>query len=480
MFFNSFEFLVYFPVVVMLHFLSGRYQWLILLLASYYFYMAWKPEYVVLLLLSTVVDYSCARRMEKLPAPILRRPYLLISLASNLGILFVFKYANFFLENASGMLAAIGGPASSFYINVVLPMGISFYTFQTLSYSIDVYKGRIPAEKHFGIFALFVSFFPQLVAGPIERAGRLLPQFLERRRFDYSRAVEGLQLMLLGLFKKLFVADRVAKYVNEVYGNPGGYHGFCLVIATLFFAFQIYCDFSGYSDIARGAARVMGYDLQLNFRRPYFASSIGDFWRRWHISLSSWFRDYVYFPLGGNRVNRARLYLNLAVVFLVSGLWHGAAWTFVIWGAIHATLVIAENALRSRGLSISSKLPAGASRMVGVFFTFAIVCVAWVFFRAESLADAVVVLKGMVSFSSYELSQLGFDAIPYVKKTVFAYDVMLSWIGVITIVAVDICAARGVFGRLSAGAQGLVCAGAIVVILFAGVFGKNEFIYFQF
>ncbi|MCE7945771.1 MAG: MBOAT family protein, partial [Chlorobi bacterium CHB1] len=304
MLFHSLEFIIFFPVVVAIYFLAPlRFRQFFLLLASYYFYMCWKAEYAVLILLSTGIDYVAALHMHK---------------TSGRGNIF-YEFPLF---------------------DILLPVGISFYTFQTLSYTIDVYRSEKTPERNFIKFALYVTFFPQLVAGPIERSTRLLPQFDHEHKFDANRVVSGLRLMLWGFFKKLVIADRLALYVNEVYNNPADYTGLPVIIATYFFAFQIYCDFSAYSDIAIGAARVLGFDLMKNFRQPYLAQSIGEFWKRWHISLSTWFRDYLYIPLGGNRVSRLRWYVNLMAVFLISGLWHGANWTFVVWGALHGSYFV--------------------------------------------------------------------------------------------------------------------------------------------
>ena len=339
MLFNSVEFLLFFPIVVSLYLLIKHSQrWVLLLVASYYFYMAWKPEYILLIVASTFIDYFCGRKMGSIEEKKKRRPYLYLSLLTNLGILFTFKYFDFFTDSLQGLSEYFHLPYESPALQLILPMGISFYTFQTMSYSVDIYQGKLKPEKHFGIFALFVSFFPQLVAGPIERASNLLPQFHKPFTFDRKKAVSGLQLMLWGMFKKVVVADRLAFLVNAVYDQPGEYEGFTLFLATIFFAFQIYCDFSGYSDIAIGAARILGFDLMKNFDTPYSARNVSEFWRRWHISLSTWFKDYVYIPLGGNRVVKWRWYYNLMITFLVSGLWHGANWTFVIWGGLARVL----------------------------------------------------------------------------------------------------------------------------------------------
>jgi alginate O-acetyltransferase complex protein AlgI len=340
MFFNSLEFVIFFPLVVFAYFaLPYKWRWSLLLLASYYFYMCWRPEYIILIIASTLIDYFAGLRMGQVNKK-KRKKYLILSLCTNLGLLFAFKYFNFF----NNSLQATFNQFNLFYnvpaFSVLLPVGISFYTFQTLSYSIDVYRGDREPERHLGIFALYVAFFPQLVAGPIERSTHLLPQFYEKHNVDYVRITNGLKLMTWGFFKKLVIADRLAIYVNQVYNAPGDFHGAHIWIATYFFAIQIFCDFSGYSDIAIGAAEIMGYRFMKNFRRPYLAQSIAEFWKRWHISLSTWFRDYLYIPLGGNRVGKWRWYYNLFVVFMVSGLWHGANWTFVVWGALHGLYLV--------------------------------------------------------------------------------------------------------------------------------------------
>lgn len=398
MLFNSVEFLIFFPIVVTAYFLCPQhYRWALLLAASYLFYAAWRMEYALLLLLSTVVDYTAARFMGGQVEQAGRGNYLALSLVVNLGLLFTFKYFNFFNESVRGLFTLFNMEYHFAGLDVLLPVGISFYTFQSLSYVIDVYRGKLQPEPHFGRFALYVSFFPQLVAGPIERATRMLPQFRGHHVFSDARVNSGLRLILWGLFKKVVIADRLAVYVNQVYNQPGDYTGWPLLVATYFFAFQIYCDFSGYSDIAIGAARIMGFDLMENFRQPYVAHSVAGFWRRWHISLSTWFRDYLYIPLGGNRVAQWRWYMNLALVFLVSGLWHGARWTFVIWGALHAFYVLMEIWLGGVGVWGARRLgrPNGAflPDWLKIVITFHLVLFSWIFFRANRLDDALLIIQ---------------------------------------------------------------------------------------
>ena len=397
MLFNSLHFVLFFPVVVAVYFtVPHRYRWIWLLSASYYFYMCWKPGYALLLLLATTIDYTAGRLMGSTEDKRKRRRYLIMSLSSNLGLLFFFKYYNFFHDTIAPLLAQTGLVVPLPLNPFLLPVGISFYTFQSIGYAVDVYRGTTKPEKHFGIFALYVSFFPQLVAGPIERSWRLLPQMREHHTFDYDRVTDGLKLMAWGYFKKMVIADHLAMMVNTVYDNPAGFPGATLTLATVFFAFQIFCDFSGYSDIAIGAAQVMGFRLITNFRRPYFATSISDFWHRWHISLSSWFRDYVYIPLGGSRVPQARWYANILIVFLLSGFWHGANWTFLIWGALHGTYMVVGVATQSwRTIwrdKIATSRYAVFQHTAQILITFGLVCFAWIFFRSRSFEQAAYII----------------------------------------------------------------------------------------
>tara|TARA_B100000029_G_C17561766_1_gene953648 strand:- start:252 stop:1718 length:1467 start_codon:yes stop_codon:yes gene_type:complete len=400
MLFNELAFLLFFPVVVGLHFLlPHKHRWALLLVASYFFYMWWEPAYAVLIFSSTVVDYVAGLRMAAKADRRDRRTWLWLSLVVNLGLLFAFKYFNFFSRSLGSVFQWFEQPYSVPDLDVLLPVGISFYTFQTLSYTIDVYRGRLEPEAHFGRFALYVSFFPQLVAGPIERAGNLLPQFRVEQSLEPDNVRQGAFLMLLGMFKKVVVADQLATIVTPVYANPELYSGPILVFATLCFAFQIYCDFSGYSDIAIGAARVLGYRIMVNFHRPYAARDIGEFWGRWHISLSTWFRDYVYLPLGGNRVKRSRWITNIMIVFLVSGMWHGANWTFLVWGGLHGSYYLIRalwRPCRERCLgAIGLRSEGRVWSTMALCLTFVSVCLAWVFFRAADLSTAGTILSGM-------------------------------------------------------------------------------------
>jgi len=409
MLFNSVSFLLFFPTVVLIYFaLAGRWRWVWLLAASLFFYMYWRVAYVFLFLTTAGIDYLVGRALLACRSAARRKALLCFSLCSNLGILFFFKYVNFFNHAFAGLLNACHLSWSVPYSHFLLPVGISFYTFQSLSYTIDVYRGTIPVERHFGRFLLYVTFFPQLVAGPIERAKNLLPQFSQKFSFDYGRVSSGLRLMAWGFFKKLVIADRLAIYVDAVYNHPHDFTGWPVLLATYFFAFQIYCDFSGYTDIAIGAARVMGFTLMENFRRPYYAKSIREFWQRWHISLSTWFKDYLYIPLGGHRVTKARWYANLMIVFLISGLWHGANWTFVVWGGLHGCYSLfaiwtarLRHALAARcGLTRQPML----KKILSVGITFHLVAFSWIFFRSHSLSDAWTLLCNLTKFSAVHQS----------------------------------------------------------------------------
>ena len=399
MLFNSLHFLIFLPTTVILYFLlPHKYRWVCLLGASYYFYMSWNPVYALLILFTTGVNYFSAIQMGKSAQPRRRKAFLLSGVLSSLAVLFVFKYFNFLNQLGADILSFAGLSIDPINLKVLLPVGISFYTFQTLSYTIDVYRGHTEVEHHFGIFALYVSFFPQLVAGPIERSTNLLPQFYEKHTFDGERMREGILLMLWGLFKKMVIADRLAVFVNTAYAGARTQPGWVLLIATLFFAVQIYCDFSGYSDIAIGAARCMGFELMQNFDRPYLSVSIREFWHRWHISLSTWFRDYVYIPMGGSRVKKPRHVFNLMTTFVISGLWHGANITFVAWGFFHALFQVIGSLTSSFREKVWSRLRLQKSllrKALGWVLTFGIVCALWVVFRAENMRDALYIYKAI-------------------------------------------------------------------------------------
>jgi alginate O-acetyltransferase complex protein AlgI len=402
MLFNSIDFLLFFPLVTVGYFLlPQRWRWLWLLLASCYFYMVLIPIYILILAWTILIDYSAGILIDTTNGRA-RRVWLAASIAANVGVLFFFKYVNFFNASVSAVAEAVHWNYELRTLAIILPVGLSFHTFQAMSYTIEVYRQNQRAERHLGLYALYVMFYPQLVAGPIERPQNLLPQLRSAHHFDADRVMDGCLRMLWGFFKKVAVADRLAVMVNPVYNHPTAYTGFPIVMATLFFTFQIYCDFSGYSDIAIGSARVMGIRLMANFDRPYFSKSIAEFWRRWHISLSTWFRDYVYIPLGGSRVGSPRRYANLFAVFVISGLWHGANWTFLIWGAIHgAYIAIGSVTQRFRSAALESLHVAPNSMMVNsvrVAMTFTLVVIAWVFFRARTVGEGIYATRELLTW----------------------------------------------------------------------------------
>ena len=396
--------------------------------------------------------------------PSLKKRYLTISLTISLGILFIFKYYNFFIDSFVQTFTLLGKPINYHGLKLVLPVGISFYTFQTLSYSIDIYRNKLKPTKNVIKFFTFVSFFPQLVAGPIERATHLLPQFDKKYDFNYDQIVKGLELVLIGLLKKVVIADRLATYVDAVYNNHQYHNGTTLYMATIFFAVQIYCDFSGYSDIAIGVAKTFGFDLMKNFKTPYFAVSMKDFWKRWHISLSTWFKDYFYISLGGNRCSKLRQKFNLLATFVVSGLWHGANWTFVIWGAVHGVTQIIENSLNlksNREYSIIEK----AVRMIVVFH---IVCFAWIFFRADSLSQAMQIIAKIFEFRL---------ALPYLDVVNALFFGLIS---LFIYMIIDYFEYRNIKIFRYMRTRKYIYASIIIIILSIGVFNEGQFIYFQF
>ncbi len=426
MVFNSIGFLIFFPIFFLLYkILPLKVRWVMMLVLSYFFYMGWQADLIYLILFTTFVSYFCAIKIEKhADKPRVRKAYMISAVAVSLFVLFFFKYFNFLSTSVSSLLNAMGLGVSEFTLDLILPVGISFYTFQTLSYVIDVYRGTLPAERHFGYYALYVSFFPQLVAGPIERPENLIPQLKTKNPFTVNDTTVGLKFMLVGFFKKLVVADQISKYVDAVYNNAQGgaeiVNGFTVALATVLFAVQIYCDFSGYTDIAIGCSRILGIRLMQNFNDPYSAINIKDFWRRWHISLTSWFTDYVYIPLGGSRCKKWRHLMNIMIVFLLSGIWHGAAWTYVLWGVVHGLYqVIGNLTAKSRskiiariGVIEDSPLDIWSRRVI----TFTLVCLAWMIFRANSFADLGTLMKtlftgwGGVSISA-SLEALGMSTV---------------------------------------------------------------------
>lgn len=475
MLFNSLDFLIFLPLVFLLFFgFPQKYRWLLLLTASCYFYMYFIPIYILILAGTIVIDYFAGILIENNQGR-KRKYYLILSLFANIMVLAVFKYYNFFIENIEILLASLGSKSSLPYLSILLPIGLSFHTFQAMSYTIEVYRGNQKAEKHFGIYALYVMFFPQLVAGPIERPQNVLHQFHEKKTFEYQNLVKGLKLIIWGFFMKVVVADRLAIYVDAVYNNVENHSGITLLVATVFFSFQIYCDFAGYSLIAIGSAKIMGFDLMTNFNRPYFARSISEFWKRWHISLSTWFRDYLYLPLGGNKVSRNRWYFNLFFVFLISGIWHGANWTFFIWGALNGfylIFAIVTQRYRDKFNSLT-----GLSKnqtfftLTQILTTFILSSFAWIFFRANNVHDAFLIVKKIGTNLSSDL---------FVKWDVF-FGV---FIGLVILILKEFSEEffhrKGWFAIKNQNANVVFYAIVVALILLIGVFDEGQFIYFQF
>ena len=485
MLFNSLAFAVFLPIVFYLYWaLPNKYRPLWILITSYYFYMSWNVKYVVLILFTTVISYGCAILMQKWKKK--KKVLLCATMIASLGVLFFFKYFNFFSLSAARVLGRFSIEVHPVTLSLMLPVGISFYTFQTLSYVIDVYRGEVEPERNFVTYAAFISFFPQLVAGPIERTGNLLPQIKGEHHFDREKASYGLLLMAWGFFKKLVVADNLAVYADRIFDDVHAYGGFSMLLAALFFTFQIYCDFSGYSDIAIGCARLFDIHLMTNFKSPYFAISIKDFWSRWHISLSTWFRDYVYIPLGGNRVSKLRNVWNLLVTFLVSGLWHGAAWHFVLWGGLHGGLQVLENAFPfMRGLTVRVKREPESMRGPLIWFcrgvTFVLAMLAWVFFRAETVSDACYVLWHMwdgvfrpFTYVTRGLSDLRMGASEILSLAV--PFVLLLWFDYTALRVDPIAKIR----QMKKPVRWLVYYGFIFLVLMLASFNAQEFVYFQF
>ncbi|MCB9356124.1 MAG: MBOAT family protein [Lewinellaceae bacterium] len=469
MLFNSIDFAFFLPIVFCLFWMINgkdlKYQNLLLLASSYVFYGWWDWRFLSLLAFSSGLDFFVGSALYKQQDEKKRKMLFLISMGVNLGLLGFFKYYNFFAESFVEAFSFFGQKTDLNTLNIILPVGISFYTFQSMSYAIDIYRGKLTPTKDLIAFLAFVSFFPQLVAGPIERASHLLPQFLTKKRFSYDMVAAGLKIMLWGFFMKVVVADRLALYVQAVYGNVDMHTGLSFIVATIFFAFQIYCDFGGYSLIALGCARLFGFDLMENFRRPYFSGSFREFWGRWHISLSTWFKDYLYIPLGGNRVSPSRNYFNLFTTFVVSGLWHGANWTFVIWGGIHGSYQILEREFAKIGWL---KLP----KVLQVVLVFALTCFAWIFFRAASLHEAMHIVTTILTHPGGSLytGDLG----------IFAFSIM----AILMLLTVDyINEYYPDFSLLNHQVVYVRFATIVIMLIYIvslGVFDGSQFIYFQF
>ena len=471
MLFNSIDFIYFFLVVTTTYFLlPHKWRWFLLLIGSCYFYMAFVPYYILILFLTIFIDYFAGIFIENEKQAKRKKLYLIISIISNIGILCLFKYYNFFLETFHKILLDFnihwdGIP----YLNILLPIGLSFHTFQALSYTIEVYRGNQRAERHLGIYSLYVLFYPQLVAGPIERPQNVLHQFHEKKYFNWDNLFIGLKLIFWGLFKKVVIADRLAPFVNSVYDSPDNLQGLPVILAFIFFSIQIYCDFSGYSDIALGTARVMGFELMKNFERPYLSKSVTEFWSKWHISLSTWFRDYVYIPLGGNRLGSSRTYFNLMLVFMLSGLWHGANWTFVVWGFIHGSILIIERFISEN--NNKKWLP----EIFKMFFVFVIITVAWVFFRSENFETAY---KLFSSSFNIDKSQIGWYVFGDYKYELILSFIVISILGFYEFFQIRV---NTIMIQSNFVFKSIFYVFFILFFLFFGAFhNANEFIYFQF
>ncbi len=481
--FNSWEFLIFYPITLLLYFLLPK-KWsrISLLFMSAIFYLAWNYKLIVLIMFTTAVSYFCARIIDKTDKKSVKKLCIVVTLIACLGVLFFFKYYNFIAETLGWAIQAAGGGTYDFTLNLVLPVGISFYTFQTLSYAIDVYRGTEKVEKDFALYCLFVTFFPQLVAGPIERPGNLIPQLREKNKLTADNARAGLWKMGVGFFKKIVVADLIAEYVNAVFNSPENATGFGVAIGSMLFAVQIYCDFSGYTDIAIGCSRIMGIRLMKNFDRPYTSQTIKEFWNRWHLSLSTWLRDYLYFPLGGSRCSKPRHMFNIFVVFLVSGLWHGANWTFVLWGILHGVYRIAGELTYPVREKLWAKLGVNTKSAPMVIVrrinTFVLVCFAWIFFRANSLSDLRVLLTKLFTpwgSLSDTLSAMGLG-VAAIIVTVLSI-IVLDEFDILTGYESDELA---VCNRGKTSVVWCVWAVAVAWIMLLSVGGASSFIYFQF
>ena len=481
MLFNSFEFLLFFPIMIIgFYVLPHKYRWLWLLLGSYFFYMVHEPELLILLLISTIVDYFCALRMVHVNQS-MKRLYLYTSIVVNIGILFVFKYLSFFTTSIEGLFSFFNlninnEQAGSYHFNqILLPVGISFYTFQTLSYTIDVYRGKIMPEKHFGVFALYVSFFPQLVAGPIERASRLIPQLKKEIRIHLPNLKKGLIMIAWGFFLKVVVADRLGVYVDAAFEDPEFNHGLPLFIGSFFFAFQIYYDFSAYTSIAIGTAKTMGFDLIQNFNKPYFATSISEFWKRWHISLMDWLKDYIFIPLGGSRGSKLKVIRNVLILFFIVGLWHGANWTFIIWGILNALLLILElstNGIRKQ-IFKSLKIPKSIINLLGWCTLAVCLSIPLIFFRSPSASDAILYFKNMINITGLHVNILN-----------NYFELILSFIFIIGVQTIHYFKGNDkiyemVTNKSTPIRWSIYLSYILIIVLFA-INRQNTFIYFQF
>lgn len=487
MLFNSLQFLIFFPIVTFLYFiLPHKFRAFLLLVASCIFYMAFIPSYILILAVLIIVDYIAGILIEGAEGK-RRRLFLLVSIAANVGFLAFFKYFNFLNDNILWLARFLGLGYTIPALHIILPIGLSFHTFQAMSYTIEVYRSNQKAERNILTYALYVMFYPQLVAGPIERPQHLLHQFYEKHYFDYKRVTDGIKLMVWGMFKKVVIADRLAILVNCVYGDPHAYSGIPLITATIFFAFQIYCDFSGYSDIAIGAAQIMGFNLMNNFNRPYFSKSIREFWKRWHISLSTWFRDYLYIPMGGKKVPKWRWHYNLFITFLISGLWHGANWTYVLWGALNGFYLLCGYWTRSFREKFLVKVRLRSlptlHKLLQLVLTFSLVCLAWVVFRARNISDAFYIithmfqgLENLFNIETLRHSLAGIGLSRYEFSIAIASICFMEFIHFIQRHG----SIRYMLSEKPAWFRWTLYYVIVFSIVFLGVFKETQFIYFQF
>jgi alginate O-acetyltransferase complex protein AlgI len=479
MLFNSLDFAIFLPIVFILYwFITNRNlkaQNLLIVFASYFFYGWWDWRFLTLIIFSTLVDYIVGIALSRQANNTKRRMLLWTSILVNLGFLGFFKYYNFFLDNFVTTFSFFGTEIQANSLNIILPVGISFYTFQTLSYTVDIYRRKLEPTKDFVAFSAFVSFFPQLVAGPIERATNLLPQFYKKRTFDYSKAADGVRQILWGLFKKMVIADNCAEYANEIFNNSADYNGSTLFLGALFFTFQIYGDFSGYSDIAIGTSRLFGFNLKQNFAFPYFSRDIAEFWRRWHISLSTWFRDYLYIPLGGSRGGTWIKVRNTFIIFIVSGFWHGANWTFIVWGALNAIyflplLLRNKNRVHLGAITTNYYFPS-LNDGINIIITFLLTVLAWVFFRAENISHALNYFSELFSLSLFTIPEI----LPLEIMILIALFLIIEWFGRDGLYALDgLNKFKSPFIKIGVSFLLIICT-----ILYMSN-SEQEFIYFQF
>ena len=483
MLFNSIDFAIFLPIVFMLYWFftqkNLKLQNLLIVVSSYVFYGWWDWRFLSLIIFSTLLDYFVGVSLSRELNLTKRKIYLWISIIVNLGFLGFFKYFDFFIENFTQAFTFFGYSISASRLDIILPVGISFYTFQTLSYSIDVYKKKLEPTKDIIAFSAFVCFFPQLVAGPIERATNLLPQFYKKREFEYEKAVDGMRQILWGLFKKMVIADNCALIVNTVFENSEDYSGSSLLIGAVLFSFQIYCDFSGYSDIAIGTSRLFGFNLMQNFAFPYFSRDIAEFWRRWHISLSTWFRDYLYIPLGGSQGGVGIKVRNTFIIFLVSGFWHGANWTFIIWGLLNALYIMPSIILNTNRHNIEivakGKFLPSFKDFFNILITFSLTVLAWIFFRAESVGHALIYLKGIFNKSLFSLPVLNSNFISIkVLFLLLSFFIIVEWLGRNSIYTLEN------FALISPLKRRMFYLIILFLIIIYGVTTKTEFIYFAF